>query len=154
MNRKVLVVEDDAIQADSFSCFLNNNNFEARSVLNAEAALSILAAKKFDYFLVDLYMPGLDGIELVTKLREITNEKTPVILMTAASSADIATRVNGIIDLQPIVVLQKPFTTELLLSTLLKLKEEIYDKGKKQADIKPVMSQLGHSSELRSEDKG
>ncbi len=153
MNRKVLVVEDDTIQADSLSAVLNNNNFQARSALNGEAALSMLSANRFDYLLVDLYMPGMDGLELLHKVRAITNEKTPVILMTAASSNEIAERVSSIIDLQPIVILQKPFTTDLLISTLLKLKEAVYDQGKEQAGIKPVMSQLAHSSKLRGEDK-
>jgi DNA-binding response OmpR family regulator len=114
MKNSVLVVEDDTIQADSIAAVLRTYGFRCRSVLNAEAAISVLAADRFGYFLVDLYMPGMDGIELIQKIRGVGQIKTPVVLMTAAATdviEDIRSRSDS---LQPLVILQKPFAMELL----------------------------------------
>lgn len=132
MNRRILVVEDDAIQADSIAYLLKMRGYNSRSVLNGEAALSVLTANTFDLLLIDLYMPGIDGVELIKKLREVKHTAVPVVLMTAADTDTIRNVQLHSESLQPLVILQKPFTMDVLISTLTKFcpSEQTNEDGK------------------------
>jgi DNA-binding response OmpR family regulator len=65
----ILCVDDDPIQREFCTVYLSTPTVTVETAESAEAALEILETRNFDAALFDVDMPGLSGIELVTKLR-------------------------------------------------------------------------------------
>src|SRR5680860_573051 len=82
MKRSILVVDDDARILASLSRALAREVDEIRTADNADEALQALAESPAAIALVDLKMPGMDGLELLALLRERTPD-LDVIMMTA-----------------------------------------------------------------------
>lgn len=87
----ILIVDDDLVVRDSLGKWFESEGFEVSIAPGAAAALEMLAHRSFDLALVDIRMPGVDGIELQAKLREI-DPSMPVIIMTGFGSVETAVR--------------------------------------------------------------
>lgn len=88
----VLVVDDDERIRTLLSKFLNRNGFSATGARDAAHARRLLAGLEFDLLVVDVMMPGEDGISLTRWARSMV--RTPVILLTAR--ADTEDRIIGL----------------------------------------------------------
>ena len=86
---RVLVVDDDAAMRDMVTSMLEEEGLHAQSAGSAREALERSGDEHFDVVLSDIQMPGEDGRDLVSALRELRPE-VPVILMTAFGSIDSA----------------------------------------------------------------
>jgi len=90
---KILLIEDNPINAMLSRELLRRRGFEVKDVSSGEAALSLLAQERFDVVLSDLHMPGLDGFETTRRLREMEDEtgstRTPVVALTADANHGI-----------------------------------------------------------------
>ena len=118
---KVLIVEDDPMVAD-----INKGYTESvegykviKSVSNGEQALEYLMDNDIDLAIVDIYMPEMDGITFIKKMRQLQIE-SDVIFVTASNDVnDINTSLKyGAVD-----YLIKPFKFDRLISTLENYKE-------------------------------
>ena len=89
---KILVVEDDKELNKTVCSFLNNSGYEAIGCTNANDAYDALYENMFDIIVSDIMMPGIDGFEFATSVREI-NEEIPILFMTARD--DIASKQRG-----------------------------------------------------------
>ena len=89
---KILVVEDDKELNRTVCSFLNRSGYEATGCLNATDAYDALAEKMYDLIVSDIMMPGIDGFEFATNVREL-NEDIPILFMTARD--DIASKQRG-----------------------------------------------------------
>ena len=96
---KLLIVDDEAIVRDSLGKWFGEEGYEVGVTQSASEALSRLAERRWDLALVDIKMPGTDGIELQRRLREIDPELT-VIIMTGYASVETAVQAlkNGAYD--------------------------------------------------------
>ncbi len=82
--KKVLVIDDEADIAEIVSYNLKKEGFEVESCLDGESALKKIRASSYDLLILDLMLPGLQGLELCRILRK--DPKTadiPVIMLTA-----------------------------------------------------------------------
>jgi DNA-binding response OmpR family regulator len=79
---RVLVVDDEANHARVISIGLRVEGFEVETAVDAEEALSRLGAAPFELAIVDLMMPGINGIQLARLIRE-RHPETRVVLMSA-----------------------------------------------------------------------
>ena len=102
---RVLIVEDDALVADALARGLGAAGFETERVGSAEAAEATLAGQSFDLALVDIGLPGVDGLTLLRRLRSSGSE-LPVLVLTARDA--LADRVDAL-DLGADDYLTKPF---------------------------------------------
>jgi DNA-binding NtrC family response regulator len=94
MNRSdigILVVDDELIVRESLTKWFREDGFKVDSAENAAVALKKLQAGCYMLMLVDIKMPGMDGIELLQRVREI-NKNVVVIIITAFASVDTAVR--------------------------------------------------------------
>lgn len=66
---RILIVEDDPLLADGVAQLLRGAGYTADYVGSAEQAESALAAEKFDLLVLDIGLPGMDGLELLSRLR-------------------------------------------------------------------------------------
>lgn len=87
---KVLTVDDNAANLKLVSEFLKDMNIEAQLADNGEAAVQLAATNDFDLILMDIQMPGMDGLETTKCIREMENGKarTPIIALTAHTVTD------------------------------------------------------------------
>lgn len=110
----VTIVDDDASIRFSLEVLLESRGFAVGSYESAEALLEQLETLVADCLLIDIWMPGLSGIELVSKLRD-RGISTPAILLTGhGDSAAVATSdANGIS-----CVLPKPCEADVLINAI------------------------------------
>ncbi len=107
---RLLVVEDDALLADGLARTLRRAGHTADVVSSAEHAALALEQEAFDVMLLDLGLPGSDGLELLAKVRKRGNN-LPVIIISARDA--LGDRVKGL-DLGADDYLVKPFELEEL----------------------------------------
>lgn len=88
-NYKLLVVDDELIVRESLLHWFEEENYQVDTADSAEEALKKLQAGKYDVYLLDMKMPGMSGIELLEKIKEVDQEAI-VILITAYASVQTA----------------------------------------------------------------
>ena len=82
----ILVVDDDDGIRDLVKKYLNENNFLVTTSNSAENASEKIKIIKFDIIVLDIMMPGKNGLEFIEEHKK--NLKTPIILLTAKGNAD------------------------------------------------------------------
>jgi two-component system response regulator AtoC len=81
-NSTVLIVDDERTLARAIKAFLAESGYEAEVAGDAEQALRLLETMRPDVVFTDVRLPGMDGIELLRRIREF-DAAIPVIIMTA-----------------------------------------------------------------------
>ena len=109
----ILIVDDVPKNLQILGNILNKNNYKVSAALNGEQALRIIEKAKPDLILLDIMMPGLNGFEVLTKIKEDKEFlEIPVIFLTAKTEKEDV--IKGI-ELGAVDYLTKPFnSTELL----------------------------------------
>jgi two-component system response regulator MtrA len=83
MNAKILVVDDDTALAEMIGIVLRTEGFEPHFCADGTGALDAFRLAKPDLVLLDLMLPGIDGIEVCARIREESG--VPIIMLTAKS---------------------------------------------------------------------
>ena len=84
---RILLAEDERILSDALAAILEKNNFSVDAVYDGEDALDYLSVGEYDVAILDIMMPGLDGISVLRKIRGAGNN-IPVIMLTAKSETN------------------------------------------------------------------
>jgi len=84
---KILIVEDDSKIASFISKGLTQAGFTVDSRESAEESLSLIENSSYDLIIVDIMLPGMDGIELIEKLR-VKGYNMPILILSARQSVD------------------------------------------------------------------
>lgn len=84
MSKKILIIEDDSFMQTMASKRLKGIGYEVESAINAEEAFKILEQGNPSLILLDLLLPGVDGFEILAKIRG--NEKTKSIAVLVFSN--------------------------------------------------------------------
>jgi len=110
----LLVVDDELIVRDSLDKWFREEGYDVTVAENAQEALARMAAKRFDLALVDIKMPGTDGVELQRRMHEIDSDML-VIMMTGYASVEtaVAALKNGAYD-----YVSKPFDPDDIAHTV------------------------------------
>ena len=111
---KLLVAEDDPKLLKSLVHILEHNRFSVDGVSNGEDALEYGQTGEYDGLILDIMMPGLDGLQVLQTLRR-NGSKTPALFLTART--EISQRVEGL-DAGADDYLPKPFSTAELLARI------------------------------------
>lgn len=109
---RLLIAEDDPKLLKSLIHIFQNNKFVVDGVSNGEDALSYALSDEYDGLVLDIMMPGLDGIEVLQELRR-KNITTPALFLTART--EVSQRVEGL-DAGADDYLPKPFSIAELLA--------------------------------------
>ncbi len=111
---KILIVEDEELMRVILEELLKGEGYEVFTAEDGESAIEIFSVEDIDLIVTDIRMQGMDGLELLDKLKSI-DENALVIIITAYSSIDsaIAALRKGAYD-----YITKPFVNEELLKTI------------------------------------
>lgn len=111
---KVLIVDDEQSVRYSFKKLLGTSNYELIEASNAETALATFNREKPHLVILDIEMPGKDGIQVLKELKEIS-PSIPVIIITAYGSGD---RVIKAMKYGAYEYVEKPFDIPRLISII------------------------------------
>ena len=109
---RLLYAEDEPAMAEAVTDILTYHKYMVDTVDNGQDALEYALDEDYDGIILDIMMPRMDGLTVLTKLRA-SGKRTPVLLLTA--KAEVADRIEGL-DLGADDYLPKPFVMEELLA--------------------------------------
>ncbi len=121
---KILIVDDDEDFLQALSFTLRKKEIGVIAVESGYDALNAIRKNGFDLILLDLKMPGMDGIETFKKINEIKS-KYLVVLMSAFHEKE---QMADVKNLGAFGFLKKPFEFDQLLSYIIKITERKNDK--------------------------
>jgi len=103
-NRKILVADDDSRNRKLLETLLYADGYLVASVASGQAVLDAVASDRPDLILLDLMMPGMDGFEVVRRLKSDESARDiPIIMVTALDDSGSRMRLlaAGVEDLIP-----------------------------------------------------
>ncbi|MGD8190939.1 two-component system response regulator DcuR [Brevibacillus ginsengisoli] len=121
---KVLIVEDDPMVAELNKRYLEQvEEMQLCAVAsNSEEAMEILSNQEIDLILLDIYMPGMDGLELLSMIRNLDKSVDVIVISAASDIASIKKALRyGVVD-----YLIKPFEFERFHAALTAYREDVY----------------------------
>jgi DNA-binding response OmpR family regulator len=115
ISMNVLVIEDEPKTSASIKDELEKIGYNVQVAFDGETAIRLASTNKFDIILTDVVMPGINGFEIVKKLRNDYNILSPIIIVSALNqSKDI---IEGL-DIGADDYITKPFEIEVLLARM------------------------------------
>ena len=134
----VHIVDDDAAMRESLEFLLSADGLAARTYESADALLARLGELEPGCILTDVRMPGMNGLELVAKLRQ-HGDSHPVIVLTGHADVPLAVEAMkaGVLDF-----LEKPVRDETLLASIRAALAAGGDVGNRQAERADLQNRL------------
>jgi DNA-binding NtrC family response regulator len=147
----ILIVDDEESVRDSLYNWFIEDGYRVECAENARIALSMLENESFDIILADIKMPGMDGLEMLRRIKLLKSDSI-VIVMTAFATVDTAVQAlkNGAFD-----YVTKPFDPDDLshlirnASTQIALTEENENLKKKVVSLENVEDLIGKSEPIK-----
>ncbi len=142
--RKILVVDDDPTMVKLINVNLKLNNYSVVEATSGEQALDVLGKETLDLVVLDIMMPGVDGWEVLKRIRGNNDtEEMPVILVTAKTQDSDVIR-GWELGADEYVI--KPFNPLLLVEVIKMVLDRSYDerleRRKKQKEKLEVLRSL------------
>ncbi len=133
MPERILIVDDDADTRASMAGIARREGWEVQEAGRAEEAQDLLSHLSFDLVLCDLVMPGIDGIELLRRLRA-SGQMIPFVMVTGHASVESAVEALrvGAFD-----YLSKPVRLRVLRAVLAKVRRSSAARAEDMADSGP-----------------
>ncbi len=120
--KKILVIDDEPDVVSYLSTFLEDEGFEVATARDGPDGLSMVRAESPDLITLDITMPGMSGIEVLTNLRRDPDlASIPVVVVTGVANFQNLTTFRGV--RPPEAFMSKPVDRELLLVNIRKLLE-------------------------------
>lgn len=128
---KILLVDDEQPTLKMFSLFLSAYGYEVFTAESGEQGLEVFKAQRPHLVLTDVKMPGMDGLELLQKIKELDAD-TEVVVITGHGDMDLAIKA---LNLDATDFINKPIQKEALDNALKRAHERIRMAGEKDEDI-------------------
>lgn len=148
----ILIVDDEESVRDSLFSWFIEDGYHVECAENANKALSMLESKSFDIILADIKMPGMDGLEMMRRIKVIKSDSI-VIVMTAFATVDTAVQAlkDGAFD-----YITKPFDPDDLSHLIRNASKQIDLKGENEVlkekiiSLENVEDLVGESESIRA----
>ncbi len=82
---KILIIEDNEILSNNIKTFLLLEEMDSTQLFSGEKALYELQAQSYDLIILDIGLPGIDGISLCKEIRE-SGQAIPILILTARNT--------------------------------------------------------------------
>lgn len=145
MHMRMLIAEDDRLTADTLGKRLKAEHYAVDVCYDGTSALEYLLSADYDVAVLDIMMPGMDGIEVLTRFRQ-AGRQTPVLLLTARDA--VADRVRGL-NAGADDYLVKPFAYEELSARL-----RVLTRRSRQSTNRFEMADLVVDADARTAQRG
>ncbi len=136
---KILLVDDEKVIHESIGDYIRDSNHSVVHTYDGNNALKMVGESDFDLILVDVRMPGMDGLALLASIRKIKHE-IPVVIITGHGSLDIAIEAlrNGADNFlkKPIKLLE----LDLVIEKAVQIKKLMMDRQRLQGNIRGIQS--------------
>jgi len=86
---KILLVDDEVVFTNNISKLLSRRGYQVKAVNSGDEALRVLMDNSFDVMVLDLKMPGIDGIATIREMKKL-GLPTEVLILTGHGSIDMA----------------------------------------------------------------
>jgi len=127
MNKKVLIVDDEERIVQSIAGVLEDEGFRVTTARSGEEAIRVFQQEEPDVTLLDIWLPGMDGIEILKRLKGIAPECQVIMISGHATISTAMTSVKlGAFDF-----IEKPLSLDVLLLTIRRALD-------RQKDLSPV----------------
>src|SRR5690349_24041752 len=132
----ILIVDDEAGIRESLSSILKDEGYQVEAVGSAEEALERSAAGDLEVILLDVWLPGMDGLEALSRIQSIPHPPA-VIMISGHGSIDTAVRATklGAFDF-----IEKPLTLEKIIV----LVRNAVQQRRLEEENQSLRSELGH----------
>lgn len=140
-DHSIFIVDDDLAVRDSLAVLLEVEGFSPRTFASAESFLEVWSPDLRGGLLLDVRMPGMDGLELLDRLNNSGNE-LPVVVMTGHGDVPLAVRA---MKLGALDFIEKPLTDTVLrnaVRTMIAYEEERHERASEQQEIDRRLTQL------------
>jgi CheY-like chemotaxis protein len=109
--KKVLVVDDDAVVNRSINRVLSGEGYQVRETMSGSEALAELDHQQYDMVFTDIRMPGMDGLEMTSRVKQ-AHPDVPVVIITGfgTEASERKARELGVAGF-----LRKPLTPEMII---------------------------------------
>jgi two-component system nitrogen regulation response regulator NtrX len=140
----ILIVDDEQSIRDSLTGILQDEGYNFTTAANGEEALTLLREEKPDLILLDIWMPGMDGLETLTRIRDYQPDQL-VIMMSGHGTIETAVKATklGALDF-----IEKPLSLEKLLVSIqnaLKLNRLVEENRELKAKLAKEHEMIGNS---------
>jgi DNA-binding NtrC family response regulator len=148
----ILIVDDEESVRDSLLNWFIEDGFRVECAENAKKALTMLESDQFDIILADIKMPGMDGLEMLKRIKSLKRDSI-VIMMTAFATVDTAVKAlkDGAFD-----YVTKPFDPDDLTHLIrnatkqISLADENESLKKKVISLENVEDLIGNSEAMKN----
>ena len=136
---RILVVDDELIVRDSLKEWLEEDGFQVDIAQSGTEALEKVAQATYHLMLLDIKMPGMDGVEVLKQTKE-AHPDLPVVMMTAYATVETAVEAMkmGALD-----YLMKPFNPDTLVPLVVTLYEGLERGGTREVEVGAVVLAAG-----------
>jgi DNA-binding response OmpR family regulator len=139
MSRKILVIEDNEDLAQLLDLHLRDLSYEVDLALDGDDGLAKFQSKDYDLVILDLMLPGIDGLEICRRIRTKT-AYTPILMLT--SKASELDRVLGL-EMGADDYVTKPFSIRELMARVKAIFRRIDELNSDRRDSKQVLIHAG-----------
>ncbi len=141
MQIKVLLVDDEKDFVETLAQRLEMRDFDVKTALGGDEALGLIRESDVDVIILDVLMPGKDGIQTLKEIKEL---KPLITVIMLTGNATVNTAIEGM-KLGAYDYLMKPTETESLVEKIMsahKIKAE-HEERIRQAEIKSLLKRRG-----------
>jgi CheY-like chemotaxis protein len=121
---RVLVIDDDQAVANTVRLLMEADGYSVVMAGDGAAGMKEIEAGSFDLAIIDIFMPGMDGLKTIRAIRQ-QNRKTPIIavsgMMPSAASGPALDGLSVALNFEAVVCLRKPFQPSELRQTARRL---------------------------------
>ncbi len=93
--RRVLILDDERVIANTLALILNRSGYEARAVYNGEAAIQTAGELLPDFLISDVFMEGMTGIDAAIRITQIVPKCRIILFSGQAGTADLFERAQA-----------------------------------------------------------
>ncbi|MFL6416011.1 MAG: sigma-54-dependent transcriptional regulator [Bryobacteraceae bacterium] len=146
---KILIVDDEASIRQSLRGALTDENYDCMAVSSGQACLEELARESYEAVLLDIWMPGIDGLETLSRIQDLPPDTRPAVIMISGHG-NIETAVKAT-KLGAFDFVEKPLTVDrvsLVLKNAVKQRRTDLELQRLREDTAPEI--IGHSVPMKA----